>query len=158
MSQTPSQQVSAARAIVRAARLLERASDELTLPQYRVLAAIASGEQRASRIAQKLALGKPAISSAVESLRQRGLLGRDHVDEDGRAATLTLTAEGRATLERVDAAMHERMGAVAAQAGDPAALLTALTALDAAINAWFCERQAEQGAQCPPRHIDRATP
>ena len=147
MSQTPSQQVSAARAIVRAARLLERASDELTLPQYRILAAIASGEQRASRIAQKLALGKPAISSAVESLRQRGLIGRDQVDEDGRAAALTLTAEGRATLERVDAAMHERMGAVAAQAGDPAALLTALTALDAAIDAWFCDR-----------HVDRTAP
>ena len=66
----------------RLARILERASAELSLSHYRVLAMVSSGDGRASRLAGRLALGKPAISAAVESLVSRGLLARTDLDPD----------------------------------------------------------------------------
>ncbi len=74
-------QVDAVRALARATRVLERASGELSLAHYRVLSAIASGEKRASRVAERLAIGKPTVSAAVEALAQRGLLLRSAVDD-----------------------------------------------------------------------------
>ena len=79
------------RGLARAARILERVSGELSLAHYRVLSAIAGGDERASRVAERLALGKPAVSAAVESLSQRGLIARSEVAGDQRAAALRLT-------------------------------------------------------------------
>ncbi|HXW77959.1 MAG TPA: MarR family winged helix-turn-helix transcriptional regulator, partial [Acidimicrobiales bacterium] len=97
--------VEAVRALARASRLLERASGEVNLAHYRVLAAIASGDQRASRIAAKLALGKPTVSASVESLCKRGLLVRSGVEGDQRAAALQLTEQGHNVLADLEAAM-----------------------------------------------------
>lgn len=133
--------VSAIRGLARASRLLERASGDLSLAHYRVLAAIASGDERASRIADRLALGKPTISASVEALRQRGLLTRTGVDADQRAASLRLTAQGQLVLEAAEGAMTERLDRLAARTPDPQAVLQALVWLDAAIE----EFQAEQG-------------
>src|SRR5579875_3572176 len=58
----------AVRALARASSVLERSSSELNLAHYRVLSAIASGQERASHVAARLALGRPAVSAAVESL------------------------------------------------------------------------------------------
>ena len=86
------------RALARATRVLERASGELSLAHYRVLSAIASGDERASRVAHRLAVGKPTVSAAVDALAQRGLLVRTAVDRDHRVAALHLTSEGVALL------------------------------------------------------------
>jgi DNA-binding MarR family transcriptional regulator len=137
--------VEALRGLARASRLLERACDELSLAQYRVLSSVASGDERASRIADRLALGKPAISATVDSLAQRGLLRRANVETDQRAAALALTAEGRATLARVEAAMAERVGTLAAHTDDPAATLTALAALDDAVDRYLVEHTMTGG-------------
>ena len=132
--------VDAIRGLARAARLLERASVEVNLSQYRVLAAIASGDERASRIADRLALGKPTISATVESLRLRGLLTRTGVDDDQRAAALRLTAEGAAALEGAERAMTRHIEDLAARTPDPAAVIQALVWLDAAVEALMSER------------------
>jgi DNA-binding MarR family transcriptional regulator len=126
--------------------MLERASGELSLPQYRVLASIAAGDERASRIAERLALGKPAISAAVESLRQRGLLTRSGVDDDQRAAALRLTGDGRAALEAAERAMTERLAHLAHRTPDPAAVVRALVWLDGAIDSVIDERVLERTA------------
>jgi DNA-binding MarR family transcriptional regulator len=86
-------------------RILERASGELNLAHYRVLSAVASGEERASRVAQRLALGKPTVSAAVEALSHRGLLDRRTASGDQRAIVLQLTREGEELLERAEADM-----------------------------------------------------
>src|ERR1700728_2063445 len=78
----PSTAAEAVRALARATRILERGSGELSLAHYRVLSAIASGDERASRVAKRLAIGKPTVSAAVEALAQRGLLVRSAVDGD----------------------------------------------------------------------------
>jgi DNA-binding MarR family transcriptional regulator len=125
--------------------MLERASGELSLAQYRVLASIAAGDERASRIAERLALGKPAISATVESLRVRGLLSRSGVDADQRAAALRLTEPGRRTLDEVERAMTERLARVVELAPDPERLVQALVWLDAAIDEMLAARDAGRG-------------
>ncbi|WP_232303544.1 MarR family winged helix-turn-helix transcriptional regulator [Pseudofrankia sp. DC12] len=133
------------RALVGAARVLERASGELSLAQYRVLASVAAGDERASRIAARLALGKPTISATVESLRRRGLLTRAAVDDDQRAATLRLTDDGRAVLDAAERAMLDRLGELAARTAEPAAVLAALRALDGAVDGYLADRAAARG-------------
>ena len=137
--------VEAVRALARASRLLERASDELNLAQYRVLAAVASGAERSSRIATRLAIGKPTVSAMVESLRQRGLLARTGVEGDQRVAALHLTPDGEAALERVEAAMIRRLGDVCDRTPDREQLLESLVWMGAAIDELAAERHAQGG-------------
>ncbi len=125
--------VHAVNALVRAARILERAAEGMTLADYRVLAAVAGGEARAARLAERLAVGKPSISATVESLGRRGLLARETVPGDNRSLHLALTPAGEALLRTTEAAMAERLSAVLTAADDPDRLLTALGDLGAAI-------------------------
>lgn len=135
--------VEAVRALVRASRLLERASDELNLAHYRVLAAIASGDQRASRIAAKLALGKPTVSSSVEWLCKRGFLARGDVKGDQRAASLQLTSEGVRWLAAVETAMASWVEEVCARTPRPGQTMQALVSMGEAIEQIAAEHFAE---------------
>jgi DNA-binding MarR family transcriptional regulator len=109
------------------ARTLERRSGELTLSQYRVLEAVAAGDQRASRVAARLAIGKPTISASVEYLCQRKLLTRSRVADDQRAVELQLTVAGAAVLRSAQASMLERIEAVCAHTPDPELTMRVLT-------------------------------
>jgi DNA-binding MarR family transcriptional regulator len=106
--------VEAVRTVVRLSRLFERACGELNLAHYRVLAAVAEGERRASNVAERLALGKPTISASVDALCRRGLLTREDVAHDQRATTLRLTDAGATALQAAEAAMTQRLGQVLA--------------------------------------------
>jgi len=143
---TTTEQIEAVRALARATRVLERASGELSLAHYRVLAAIASGDERASRVANRLAIGKPTVSAAVEALAQRGLLLRSAVDGDQRVAVLHLTPEGQALLARVEAEMIRRIDELCARTPDPDRLMESLVWLGAAIDDWQARRAAERRA------------
>lgn len=122
--------VAAVRALVRVARILERAAGGLSLAHYRVLAAVAGGDEQASRVAERLALGKPAISASVDALCQRGLLERATTPGDHRAVTLRLTPAGEAALAEAETAMVARVEAVLARTprrAETAAALARLT-------------------------------
>ena len=108
-----------------------------------MLSAVASGHERASQVAAKLALGRPAVSAAVESLCARGLLTRSEVDEDHRAITLRLTGEGSELLGRVEGEMRERIRDLCRRTPDGDRLLEALVWLGRAID----ERRAESLAR-----------
>lgn len=110
------------------------------MPHYRVLAAIAEGDERASRVARRLALGKPAISASVDALCRRGLLTREDVAGDQRAVTLRLTPAGDAALRIAEDAMRERLDAVLAHTRRPAETSAALCRLNAGIEAYASER------------------
>jgi DNA-binding MarR family transcriptional regulator len=129
------QTVHAVRALARISRVLERTSGDLSLAQYRVLAAVDGGDERASRVAHRLALGKPAISAAVDALCTRGLLVRGADASDQRAAALALTTAGRLLLAEVERAMVERLSRICAGTPDPARLIESLTWLGAALDA-----------------------
>jgi DNA-binding MarR family transcriptional regulator len=136
--------VDAVRALARASRVLERASGELSLAHYRVLSAIASGDERASRVANRLALGKPTVSAAVDSLGQRGLVVREDVEADQRAASLRVTAAGAALLSRVETEMIGRIEDLCARTPDGRQLLQSLVWLGAAIDEMQEERAGER--------------
>jgi DNA-binding MarR family transcriptional regulator len=139
----PTPSVEAIRALARSLRLLERASGEVNLAHYRVLAAIASGDQRASRIATKLALGKPTISASVESLCKRGLLARAGVAGDQRAAALQLTSDGERWLSAVETAMAAWLDDVCAKTPNPGQTLRALVSMGEAIEQMAVESFVE---------------
>ncbi|HEY3712815.1 MAG TPA: MarR family winged helix-turn-helix transcriptional regulator [Amycolatopsis sp.] len=132
--------VLAVRALARASRVLERSSADLNLAHYRVLSAVASGDERASLVAQRLALGRPAISSAVEALTKRGLLVRGDVDGDQRATALSLTPAGEELLARTEAEMVERVTGLAARTPDGDRLLETLVWLGSAIDDVMAEK------------------
>jgi DNA-binding MarR family transcriptional regulator len=129
------------------ARQLERSSGDLNLAHYRVLAAIADGDERASRVADRLALGKPTVSAAVESLTRRGLLSREDAADDRRAATLALTAAGEAALAGVEEEMLGRLDDLCGRTPDPDAVLEALARLGEALDEVADERLAARKAK-----------
>lgn len=130
-----SRDIEAVRALARTSRVLERASGELSLAHYRVLAAVASGDERASRLAARLAVGKPAISAAVDALCHRHLISRSGVAGDQRASCLRLTAEGAGLLARVEQEMSEKLRTLARRTSDPERTLDSLVEMGTAIDA-----------------------
>ena len=139
-------QLEATRVVVRLSRMLERACPDLSLAHYRVLAAVATGDKRASRVAARLALAKPTISASVDALCKRGLLVREEVAGDQRAIALHLSADGERLLAEVEDAMLTRLGDVLARTPDAAAAVTALASLGTALDEIAEERLADRRA------------
>jgi DNA-binding MarR family transcriptional regulator len=139
----PTSLVDAVRALARVSRVIERASEGLSLADYRVLSAIASGEVRASRLAAKLALGKPAISATVDSLGKRGLIERSSVAGDNRAIALSLSPVGTELFERVEAQMALKLEHLCERTPDGEQVIRSLSWLGDAIESVVAERTTE---------------
>jgi DNA-binding MarR family transcriptional regulator len=120
----------AVRNLARLARLLERASGGLTLTQYRVLAMVDDGGERATHLASALAMAKPTVTAAVDGLVERGLLAREAVPGDRRSLRISVTAGGKAALHDAERAMAERLAGVA-----PPEVVAGLASLGPAIDA-----------------------
>jgi DNA-binding MarR family transcriptional regulator len=132
--------------LARLTRLLERACPELTLPQYRLLAMIADGAERASEIAGRLALTKPTVSATIDTLVERGLVTRAAADDDRRAVRLQITVEGGAVLAAAERAMRERLDDLLVRVDDPHTVQLALAQLGDALD----ERREERRAAREP--------
>ncbi len=137
----------AVEALTRVARVLERASGGLSLSHYRVLTMVAAGDGRASRLAERLALGKPAISAAVESLANRGLLLRSNSVPDRRTIHLEITAAGLEILSAAESAMATALAELLERASDPAQTLDALQDLSQALDRRQADRHLEVGQE-----------
>src|SRR3954452_5965495 len=121
------------RTLARLARMLERGAGDLTLPQYRVLALVDEGGERASHLAERLAVAKPTVTAVVDGLVERGFLKRSADNDDRRATRITLTSAGRRALYDAEAAMGARLQDVLAHADDPAEIASALAQLTDAL-------------------------
>ena len=121
------------RTLIRLARMLERGAGDLSLPQLRVLALVDEGGERASQLAERLAVSKPTITAVVDGLVERGYLKRTADCDDRRATKITLTAAGRRALRDAEAAMSARLHDVLAYADDPQAIARALNDLGDAV-------------------------
>jgi DNA-binding MarR family transcriptional regulator len=132
--------------LARLARVLERACGELepplTLAQYRLLAMIASGSDRASHLAGLLALAKPTVSATVDTLVERNLVERSTSSDDRRVTTLSVTADGRGVLTSAEVSLRARLDGVLAHVDDPTAVSGSLASLSDALD----ERRAERRA------------
>ena len=133
--------------MARLARTLERSSGDLNLAHYRVLAAVADGDERASRVAERLALGKPTVSAAVESLCKRGLLAREVSDDDRRVATLSPTPAGEAALAEVEELMVGRIDEILRRSDGPDEIVDALVRLGEALDKVAAERLSHRLAK-----------
>lgn len=142
-SETSIETNAAVRTLARLARMLEHACQELTLPQYRLLAMVASGDERASHLAGRLALSKPTVTAVVDGLVERGLLARGEVAADRRVVRLTLTPAGRAALATTEAAMAAPLARLLPRCEHPDAVVASLAQLSQAMDAAFAERMAE---------------
>jgi DNA-binding MarR family transcriptional regulator len=141
------QAVQAVRAMARLARTLERSSGDLNMAHYRVLAAVADGDERASRVAERLALGKPTVSAAVESLCKRGLLAREVSGDDRRVATLSPTPAGEAALAAVEELMVGRIDEILRRTDGPDEIVDALVRLGEALDKVAAERLSHRLAE-----------
>jgi DNA-binding MarR family transcriptional regulator len=126
-------------------RVLEHACEDVSLAQYRVLAAVADGDERATRLAERLALGKPAISASVEALCRRGLLARADVAGDQRAVALRLTPAGEQVLARTEAVMLTSLDAVLAHTPERQSVVPALVHLGSGLDRLVAERRSAKG-------------
>jgi DNA-binding MarR family transcriptional regulator len=136
--------------LARMARLLERACGELepplTLAQYRLLAMIGGGADRASHLAGQLALAKPTVSATVDTLVERGLVERGGARDDRRVTTLSVTTAGHEVLTASEVAMRARLDDVLARVDDPAAVTGALDALGTGLDERRSARRAARHA------------
>lgn len=78
------------------------ADENITIPEWRVLAVISQADAMAARdVVARTPLDKMAVSRAVASLEEKGLVERESDPKDKRVAALRLSAEGRALFARV---------------------------------------------------------
>jgi DNA-binding MarR family transcriptional regulator len=143
--------ISAVRALARLSRIVERASDGLSLADYRVMSAIMAGEARATRLAARLEVGKPTISATVDSLSRRGLVLRSSVKGDNRATALSLTESGLDVFARVEDRMAAQLGELCERTPDGPRAIETLSWLGDAIEDAMVARAAQtaQTAQLP---------
>lgn len=100
-----------ARAAARLGKAVEKAVGEvdLTLPQYRMLAHLASGTSAASVLAGNLAVSRPSLTALADGLVGRGMVERRGAAGDRRRVDHVLTDEGRAALAAADEAAERRL-------------------------------------------------
>jgi DNA-binding MarR family transcriptional regulator len=101
----------AGRAAARLSKALELAVGEvsLSLPQYRLLAFLSGGPERATELASWLEVSPPSLTALVDGLVQKGLVERVTSEEDRRCVRHVLTAGGAASLITGDSAIAQRL-------------------------------------------------
>jgi DNA-binding MarR family transcriptional regulator len=123
----------AVRAVAFTARRLERAlgESEMTLPQFRVLALVASSSARAGRIAEQAAVSRPSLTGLLDGLEARGWIRRVGVAGDRRGVLPEVTAAGGRAFRQAEAAMSKALEDILedAPAPDRARALAGLTSL-----------------------------
>jgi DNA-binding MarR family transcriptional regulator len=126
---------SAVRALAMGARVLERALDDMTLPQFRVLVLIATSPERANRLAERAAVSRPSLTGLLDGLEARGWVQRVNVEGDRRGVSLEVTRSGAAALKQAERAMVAELSEVlgAGSAPERARVIDGLGALGHAI-------------------------
>lgn len=131
-----------ARVLARLSKVVEHAlGDDLSLPQYRLLAFLAHGDWAASALADRLDVSRPSITGLVDGLVKRELVERRPSTDDRRRIDHVITDAGRAALRAADHAVNERLEGIAGRLpGDqgPEAL-EAIAKLEAALDASLTE-------------------
>jgi DNA-binding MarR family transcriptional regulator len=114
-------------------RLLLRHGDrQLTRGEAGVLGTLCERPRRITELAESEALAQPTVTQLVARLEERGYVGRTRGEDDGRVVLVTLTADGRSTLEAFRAQHRGLMREHIAEMSDDevAALVAATEALN----------------------------
>jgi DNA-binding MarR family transcriptional regulator len=132
----------AAVTIIRLFRSMERVEAGLTPQQYRMLKMVGAGGERSAKLAQRLAVAKPTLTSTADGLVAAGLLSRETEISDRRVVRLKLTEAGRAAVDRADAVYAEWLGELLHAAGDQDRLLRDFAMIDHAIDQRIAAKHA----------------
>lgn len=132
----------AVRTLAIVSRVVERALDGMTLPQFRVLALVARAPERASRLATAAAVSRPSLTGVLDGLEAKGWVRRGEVDGDRRGVTLAVTPAGRRALDAANGAVAARLDEVLGyvDARDRQRCLDGLAVLGEAVRRDFAER------------------
>ncbi len=84
-------------------RLARAYRDEnITIPEWRVLAVIGEAERVAARdVVKRTPMDKMTVSRAVASLEQKGFVTRTPDEADRRVSMLSLSTDGRKVFDRI---------------------------------------------------------
>jgi DNA-binding MarR family transcriptional regulator len=135
--------------VLRIARVMERIDAGVSPQQYRMLKLIGAGGERSARLAEKLAVAKPTLTSTADSLVAAGLAFREAEPGDRRVVRLRLTPAGLAAVARADDAYGEWFDGLLDQTGRRDAILADLHALGEAMTERWRARHAA-GPAGPP--------
>jgi DNA-binding MarR family transcriptional regulator len=95
-------------------RVLAAHDPPLTVAQYLALQAVADGEVVGAELARRAAVSPAAMSQLLTALEYAGLLTRDRLEDDRRRQPLSLTEQGRWTLQSAQTALRERLAGLLA--------------------------------------------
>jgi DNA-binding MarR family transcriptional regulator len=126
--------VAAVRVLARLHRVLEAADSGLTLPQYRVLAAIAAGGVRSANLAERLAVRRPTLTAIADGLVAAGLATREGEEGDRRVVRLHATEAGHAALCQADECLRGKIDPLLDEIDDPECFVACLLAVGAALD------------------------
>jgi DNA-binding MarR family transcriptional regulator len=134
--------VNALLTVLRISRVMERIDAGVSPQQYRMLKLIGEGGERSARLAEKLAVARPTLTSTADSLVAAGLAYREAEPGDRRVVRLRLTVEGGAAVERADDAYGAWFGSLLEQTGRPDEILADLEAVGEAMTERWRARAA----------------
>ena len=132
--------------ILRMARVLERIDAGVSPHQYRMLKLIVGGAERSARLAEKLAVAKPTLTSTADSLVAAGLAIRQAELGDRRVVRLCITPAGQAAIERADEAYASWFGNLLDHTGRGDQILADLLSLADAMTERHRARLAAEAA------------
>jgi DNA-binding MarR family transcriptional regulator len=140
----------AALTLIRLFRSMERVDAGLTPQQYRVLKLVGAGGERSAKLAERLAVAKPTLTSTADGLVAAGLLQRETEIKDRRVVRLRLTEAGQEAVRHADDVYADWFGDLLTATGDPERLLVDLAQLDHALDeihrAWHLTKAAKATA------------
>ncbi|HET9441686.1 MAG TPA: MarR family winged helix-turn-helix transcriptional regulator, partial [Acidimicrobiales bacterium] len=121
----------------------------LTLPQYRLLAFLSGGPERAAALAGRLDVTRPSLTALVDGAVARGLVERTAAPDDRRGVRHTVTPAGLDALARADAIVATRLAEVSGHlaAADARRVLEGLELLGRALEAAAAERRSRRSVQ-----------
>lgn len=140
--------------VLRVSRAMERLDAGVSPQQYRVLKLIGAGGERSARLADKVAVARPTLTSIADSLVAAGLARRQAEPGDRRVVRLYLTEAGDAAVRRADEAYAAWFGSLLDCTGERGRILADLQLLDESMTELRRARAAETG----PRQRAAAAP
>ena len=136
----------AAVTLIRLFRSMERVDAGLTPQQYRVLKLVGAGGERSARLAERLAVAKPTLTSTADGLVAAGLLQRATESNDRRVVRLCLTEAGQEAVRHGTDVYANWLGELLTATGDPERLLADLAQIDHAFDEVIRARHAAKAA------------
>jgi DNA-binding MarR family transcriptional regulator len=133
--------------VLRVSRVMERLDAGVSPQQYRILKLIGAGGERSARLAEKLAVARPTLTSIADSLVAAGLASRQAEPGDRRVVRLYLTEAGEAAVRRADEAYAAWFGSLLDSTGERARILADLQLLDESMT----ERRRARTADTEPQ-------